>query len=130
MGLLTRDEILGKQDIKVQRVEIPEWDGHAFVRMLPGAERDRFEQSNVKVVKGKRGKTHTEPNPANFRARLAALCLCDEAGKRLFADSDAVDLGRKCGAALDRIADAALELNRMREEDYEEAEGNSESGPN
>ncbi len=128
MAVLSREAILAAQDIKVERVEVPEWGGHVFVRMLHGAERDRFEQSNVKVTRGKGGRVTTEPAPGNFRARLVALVACDETGKRIFADTDAADLGRKGSRALDRIVMAALALNGMADESVEEAEKNSENG--
>ena len=121
MDSLNRDAILAANDVKVERVEVPEWGGHVFVRLLSGTERDAFEQSNVKI-KGKQ----SEVNLTNIRARLAVLCVCDETGARLFKDADATALGAKSGAVLDRIFDAASALNKIGKAQQEQAEGNSE----
>lgn len=123
--MLSRDQIFAIDDSRIERVEVPEWGGHVYVRMLSGTERDAFEAATVT----RKGKGKTETNLVNMRARLAVLCVCDESGKRLFADADATALGRKSAAALDRITDVALRLNGMTEESVEDAEGNSESAP-
>src|SRR5262245_43050975 len=110
MGALTRDAILAADDLKRVWVDTPEWGGGVWVRLLTGTERDKFESDNVRFSgsgKDRKG----EPNLANIRARLAVLCCCDEAGKRLFADADAEALGRKAGPVLDRIFDKAAALN-------------------
>ncbi|WP_119728335.1 hypothetical protein [Thermomonospora amylolytica] len=115
MALLTKDQILAADDLTTEDVEVPEWGGTVRVRTLTGAERDRFEESMAQT-RGKSVKT----NLANLRARLVALCVVDEDGKRLFSDSEAAALGRKSAAALDRVFEAARKLNRMTEEDVEE----------
>lgn len=129
MALLSKEAILKADDLPRELVAVAEWGGEVYVRTLRGSERDAFEASNVKVT-GKGRKRETTPMMANFRARLAALCMCDEEGKRLFSDADAVALGQKSASALDRVADVALRLNGMTEESIEEAEGNSESARN
>ena len=40
---LTRDLILGMDDLSRVRVDVPEWGGHLFVRSMTGMERDAFE---------------------------------------------------------------------------------------
>ena len=47
--MLTREQILGSDDLKRQTVAVPEWGGDVFVRMLTGGERDAFEVSAVDV---------------------------------------------------------------------------------
>src|SRR5690606_40748699 len=102
MALLSRDAILQAQDLPTERVEIPEWNGEVIVRGLTAAERDQFEQSIVET----RGKD-TRVNLRNIRAKLVALCVVDEEGKRLFKDEDAELLGRKSAVALNRIFEVA-----------------------
>lgn len=115
MALLTADQILAADDSPTLDVEVPEWGGTVRVRTLSGAERDAFEASIAQQA-GKSKKA----NLANLRARLVAKCVIGEDGKRLFSDSQAVALGQKSSAALDRVFEAARKLNRMTEDDVEE----------
>lgn len=115
MTLLSKDAILGADDLITEDVEVPEWGGTVRVRMMTGAERDAFEES-LSRTKGKSVKA----NLANLRARLVAKTVVDEAGKRLFTDAEAGVLGQKSAAALDRVFDAARTLNGMTEKDVEE----------
>ena len=96
-------------------VEVEEWGGAVWVRVLTGTERDRFE---VQVSDSKR---------TNFRARLAVYCVCDENGQRLFAESDVQALGNQPGSALEKVCTVALRLNRYTSEDVALLEKNSES---
>ena len=59
------------------------------------------------------------------RTCLAAFTVCDEAGKLLFTAADVEALGAKSCAALDRIYETALSLNRLRVRDIEEIRKNS-----
>jgi len=117
---LTRDDIMAINDLPCEDVLIPEW-GNRYVRVrgLTGAERDQFEQSIVEA----RGKD-TRVNLRNIRAKLVALCVVDEEGKRLFKDEDAELLGRKSAVALNRIFEVAQRLSGLRPEDVEELAGN------
>lgn len=119
MALLTRDAILQAQDLPTERVVVPEWNGEVLVRALTGAERDTFEQSIVE----QRGKS-TRMNLQNLRAKLVALTVVDEEGKRLFSDEDAKLLGQKSAAALNRVFEVAQRLSGLTPEDVEELTGN------
>src|SRR5512139_3678645 len=101
MSLLTREQILKAADIQTERVAVPEWGGEVLVRGMSGAERDAFEASIV-ATDGK--KTRVEMK--NIRARMAALCMVDENGKRLFSQADLDELGMKSAAALNRVYEA------------------------
>lgn len=126
MGL--RESILEADDLPREDLPIPEWGVTVWVRTLSGTERDAFEDSNRKVTGSGKGVQITA-QMGNFRARLAVLVCCDEDGTRLFSDEDAPALGRKSTAALDRIADVAIRLNRLGPDALEDAEKNSESAP-
>ena len=121
MAILGRDDILGSNDIKVHRLDVPEWNGTVCVRVLSGSERDAFEAS----LQGDKSRTLQ-----NFRARFAALVLCDEKGEKLFSASDVEQLGKKSGAALDRILEFGMQVNKVSEKDVEEIVGNSPTVPN
>ena len=124
---LNKAEILAQDDLKTRDLQIPEW-GNAWVRVrtINASERDAFEASTV----SRRGKTVTT-NLQNIRARLCLLCLVDpETGERLFQEEDTFPLGGKSAAALDRIFQAAQELNGLRDADIEELAGESNAAQN
>ncbi len=113
---LTRDDILSAEDLKSERVQVPEWGGEVIVRELTGTERDEYESSLV-TIKG----TKTEVNSRNMRAKLVALSLVDDGGNRLFTHEDIKALGLKSASALDRVVDVAKRISRIAEDDLEEA---------
>jgi hypothetical protein len=113
--VLSRDEILGAKDTKMELVEVPEWNGSVYVKNLDGTARDEFEGSRVQLVDGKVQMVH-----ANTRARLLSMSVCDETGKLLFTRLDIMDLGQKSGQALDRLYEVAARLSALRPADLEE----------
>lgn len=113
--MLTRDQILAAADLRIESVDVPEWGGAVGVRVMTGAERDRFEQQ-MAAAKGR--------SVDNVRAGLLALCLCDEAGQRLFEDADVRALGDKSASALSRVFDVALRLNKLSDGDVADLAGN------
>ena len=62
----------------------------------------------------------------NLRARLVALTIVDEKGKRMFKTSEAKLLGEKSASALDKCFSKAQEINGMKDSDIEEIVKNSE----
>lgn len=116
MATLTRESILEADDVPAEDVEVPEWGGSVRVQAMTGAERDKFEASMV----GKGNK----PDLNNFRAKLAAACIVDDDGNRLFSESDVKGLGKKSAAALDRVANAAQRISALSAEDVDELQGN------
>ena len=116
--MLSREAILAADDLKSEEVSVPEWGGTVRVAMMTGTVRDAWEQSLVPAGKGQ------APNVANIRARLVAACAVDETGARLFSDADAVALGNKSAAALERVAKACQRLNGLTAEEAEAARGN------
>jgi len=117
MGTLTKEQILAAHDLKRLRVDIPEWEGHVFVKTITAAERDSFENA----IYGSKKRLDI----TNVRARMTSIATVDETGKRLFDESDIKALGKKSAVALDRIFMAACKLNGMRPDDIEELEKNS-----
>ena len=123
MTILTRDQILQANDIITETVSVPEWGGEVLVRGLSGSQRDAFEDATLEQ-KGKSRRV----NLANVRARLCAISIVDETGKRMFTDEDVRALGRKSAAALDRVFSAAQRLSGLSDEDVEELAKNSDGG--
>lgn len=116
MAHLSRDAILKAQDLKREAVEVPEWGGSVLVRQMTASERDRFE---ARLFVGD-GATRTI-NQDNLRAKLCALCIVDEQGKRMFEDADIAALGGKSAAALNRVFDVAQRINGMGAEAVDDA---------
>ena len=121
---LTREAVLGAQDIPTEDVAVPEWGGTLLVRGMTGQERDDYEAS-IMTGKGR----NREVLLRNARAKLVARCCVDEAGKRTFADEDVRALGGKSAAALERVFEVASRLSGITPADMEELTKNSESAP-
>lgn len=122
--VLSRQDILSVQDIKLEEVPVPEWGGVVFVKGMTGMERDSFEAAVVQ----QRGK-NMQVNMVNIRAKLAALTVCDEDGVRVFTEQDVKELGKKSAAALNRIYEVASRLSGITESDVEELAGEIENDP-
>lgn len=102
--MLNKSDILNATDLNVRELSVPEWNGTVFIRVMTGAERDAFEAGT---------NNNGKANLRDIRARFAAIVLCDETGARIFSDADVAALTGKSAAALDRIFDAGMALNRM-----------------
>lgn len=114
--ILTAEQVFKTQDIPdAELVNVPEWGGSLYVRVMSGTERDRWELMVEPGIKSKN---------ANVRAALVAMCACDANGKRVFSDGQAAQLGSKSSVALDRLFSAAQRINKIRDADIEELEKN------
>jgi hypothetical protein len=112
--LLNRQSILDADDSSkdLACVDLPEWGGAAFVRVMTGSQRDRLE-----II-------HAKGAGDNFRARVVAFTLCDERGRLIFNEADIPALGAKSGAVLDRISEVAIRVNKLGPKDLEDAAKN------
>lgn len=124
MGALNKEQILTANDIKTEKVAVPEWGGHIYVRVMSGKERDDYEASCLKQVSPTRFIT----DMSMVRAKLAARCICDENGQRLFDNKDIAALAEKSGRALDRVMEVAERINGLSKQDMEKLAGESASG--
>lgn len=116
---LNRDQIIEKSDLVTETVAVPEWGGEVIVSTMTGEARDEWEQSLVVTNGGK-----AETNMANIRARLVIYSVVDENGNRLFNSGDIAALGRKSGAALERVCKVAQRLNALTADEVEQLKGN------
>jgi hypothetical protein len=118
--LLTKDDILDKEDRATEIVEVPEWGGAVTVRALSGTERDHYEGSMVRYQRTDKGTVEIKSvETENVRARLVSLSVVDEEGKRMFAEKDVLALGDKSAAALNRLFDVAQRLSALTNRDVE-----------
>ncbi len=109
-------QILEKDDLPLEPVEVPEWGITLYVKTMTGAERDRWELQQAESRRR---------NRINLRASLVAITACDSNGDLVFSPDDVEALGRKSAAALDRIAEVAMRLNHLLPDDLEKLEKNS-----
>lgn len=121
--LLTAADILGADDIVKERVEVPEWGGHVFVRVMSGSTRDRWE-AHVYT----HGKSMDE-RMVNLRARLIAATACNDKGELLFTSKQIEQLGKKSAKAMDRVFAVASKINGLTKEDVDSLVGESEGDP-
>jgi hypothetical protein len=124
---LSAEEILAAQDRgELTKASVPEWgkDGHVYIGVMTGGERDSYEGSQVRQV----GKT-VQVNLNNRRAELLVRCLCDKDGKRLFRPNQVTMLALKNSLVLDRLHKVALRVNAIEDEDVKDLEKNLPSEP-
>lgn len=110
-AVLTKDQILGANDLKTERVHVPVWGGDVLIRAMTGAERDRFEDHCARL----HGKSCED-----IMAILVALTIVDDKGQRLFSEADVKALSEKSAAALGMLFDKAKHLNAIDAKDVED----------
>lgn len=121
MSYLSADDILAADDLPREAVDVPEWGGTVLVQGMSGTARDQFEAA---MLNDKLNGIARDKALDNYRARLAAACLVDESGKRLFQGSAVKRLGEKSAAALTRVVEVASRLSGLTDSDVEELTGN------
>ena len=124
-NVLNREDILQADDIQIELVPVPEWGGEVYAKGMTGSERDRFETSIIMVD----GKSNQKLNLADMRAKLCALAICDEDGKKLFTQADIKELGKKSAAALQRVFKVAQRLSGLTDDDVNELSEGLEESP-
>lgn len=127
---LTREQIKAADDRPREWVAIPEWtpagqehdarQHGVYVATMSGRQRDAWE-AQLLSMKG----ASEQRNNDNLRARLATMIAQDASGNRIFTDADAEWLSDKSAIVLDRIADAAIKLNKIGRKEQDELVKNS-----
>lgn len=122
---LTRDLLLQKDELKIEKVELTR--GCVYVREMTGKEKDIWEQSMLKQTKVG-NKMEYETTLDDFRAKLCVVTVCDETGKLLFEPKDVKVLNSAMSASnIEKIVAMAQKLNAITEEDKKELLKNSEA---
>ena len=91
---LTAEQILAADDLGLVKVNVKEWGGEVFIRVMTVGELDAYQREWV----GKR-----ETGVENFRTKFLARCLCDQAGQRLFSDEQIEALAAKSAKVVGRL---------------------------
>ena len=113
---LTAEAILAADDLPTVWVQTPEWGRYAgvWIRGMSGSERDQLE-ARVSGLDG--GGDQVKMDYTNLRATLVVSCAVDDDGNSLFSGDQVQALGRKSGAVLDRLFDAARKASGIGEDD-------------
>lgn len=99
-----RDQILAKQDIPSETVEVPEWGVKVEVRGMTGAERTR--------IMDKATQTAGDVNLQFVYPEIVIATAFDpESGEQVFKPNDRDALLAKSATALDRIAAVGMRLS-------------------
>jgi hypothetical protein len=115
---LDRKSILAADDVRKEKVAVPEWGGDVYLRVLSGTDRDHFEES------------YADQKMKAFRIRFLLLALCDERGERLFADDEGDILGKKSSVVINRLFEAGWKLNALSQEAVDALGEDSPVAPN
>lgn len=103
------------QPRKPLRVQVAGVDDALYVRVMTVGERDAWESLALQSPNGK--------VPPNFRSRYLASTLCDEDGKRLFADEEWPQIAELDSGIISNLFDVAAKHNKMSEADITELAG-------
>ena len=106
----------------LESVEVPGF-GTAYFRKLSAAEFDRL----MAVVNARHG--GSLHNKANWRSWLVCQVLCEEDGKRAFADGEEGQIGLLPSNVVQFMFDRFAAMNGMGKDAVDEIEGNSEGMP-
>jgi hypothetical protein len=116
--MLTAESILQADDCSdIEKVEVPEWGGFLFVKVMNGAERDFYELTASKSIQ--------DPGSGSIRAVLCAATICNDQGDRMFTNKQVGELSKKSGHALDRVFTVAQRVNKITDDEIEDLEKNS-----
>jgi hypothetical protein len=95
-----KDQILNAKDSRLESVEVPEWGCVVFVPVVTLEDMEGFQKGEG----------------AGEVARMAAFCIRDAEGRRIFTDTDAPALARKSVAAVNRVIEAFNRINGFAED--------------
>jgi hypothetical protein len=108
---LSKEQILAADDMGLLEVEVPEWGGSVFVRVMTVGERDSYE--NEWMINKSKGVD-------NFRSKFLQRVLCDEKGELMFTPSEVDWIAKKSARAITRLWEAAMKHNALASEDVED----------
>lgn len=120
---LTREAIVGLQDITVKEIVIPEniyaWGGKSiYIRQLTRGQQDEYMKRQFGQIRMKQDRkaTSQELTSANIYGHDAWLCIqgcCDHQGVPLFTQNDEKVLQGKSGEAIGWLAKQIIEFSGM-----------------
>ena len=122
LRLLTASDILSADDIVREEVPTPEWgEGTGvLVQSMTANQRYAFQQAGMERHTEKGVPTYEVREDWNSTVALVVCSVVDASGEPMFSARDIDRLAEKNSAPIDRIADVARRLSRLRAEDREE----------
>lgn len=116
---LTAQQIFTANRNAKQRVDVPEWNGHVFVRAVRQSEFNDLVEALTD--------SDTELNE-KF-ARFVILVTCDENGKRIFRKSQHAEVIELGVPGMMRVMRAGMDFNNLTDDDVDELVGKSPATP-
>lgn len=98
--VLSAADIMAAVDLKPEPVEVPEWGGTIYLRVLTADETLAYQEF-----------TQVPENKFRSMQRLLSYCICDEKGGRLFSDAEMAQLYSKNANVLTRLHKLAVKMN-------------------
>jgi hypothetical protein len=111
MAALTKDQILSADDLDLLEIEVPEWGGSVYCRVMSVGERDAYEREWI----GKR-----ETGVENFRTKFLQRVLCSKDGQLLFTPDEVSALSKKSARVMARLWERTMKHNHLMADDVEE----------
>lgn len=108
---LTKDQILAADDLGLLEVNVPEWGGTLFLRVMTVGERDAYENDWIQ---------NKHRGVENFRAKFLQRVLCNAKGDLLFTAGELDLLAGKSARVMNRLWSLAMKHNALSDEDVEE----------
>ena len=106
---LTADGIFAANDQNLKPVEVREWGGTVYVRVMSVGEMEAYQREFAE----KKEKMEL------WRPKLLVRCICDKDGKALFTHDQVEKLGTKSVKVMSRLFDLAMKHNAVTNEDVE-----------
>lgn len=113
--MLTREEILGLNDLEVKAIDVPYW-GEVNIRMMTALEKCRVEDTVARMTDDNQAAIMAE-----LKAQVASIVVCDTEGKSLFKQDDIRALGGKSHVALDFILREAQKMAGLSDDALDES---------
>ena len=108
---LTKDQILAADDLGLLEVNVPEWGGELFLRVMTVGERDAYENDWIQ---------NKHRGVENFRAKFLQRVLCNSKGELLFTAGEIDLLAGKSARVMNRLWNLAMRHNSLTDADVEE----------
>jgi len=104
--MLSRSDILSKNELKKIRVSVPAWGGDVFVSEFSADVKDSWEQKLIEARENGGKLPHA-------RAVFIVMIVVDEKGNFLFTDKDIPAIAKLSAIALDDIVEKGQKLNGL-----------------
>lgn len=119
-----RSKILELKDIAQETVFIEKWGVEILIKEMNGATRAKLMKAAL-VTEGKGRNQKTSVDFEKIYPDLVVTCCYDpETGDKLFEPTDKEAVMQKSGSAIEQIALAVMKVNKLSQDEEEEAKKN------